>query len=129
MADHNPETPRRVGKLLVLESGSRTVVEFASEQLDDWLAADASRKQLLELLDEHACDTLVFDLTGMEYLSSSWLELLIAPVRQGVRVCLCNVSAHLQSILQRTRLDQLVEIHARGLPADGQSSEREAPIQ
>lgn len=110
------------GRLLVIESGRRIVVRLDREHLDDWSEADTCREQLLDLIDKHAGETVTFDLTGIPYLSSGWLELLIAPVREGVTVTLTNVSPHLRTILGRTRLDRLVEVCQPGQSTECDSS-------
>ena len=73
------------------------------------LAAEC-RDGLLQLLDECVCEHLLIDADGINFLSSSWLELLVSPIREGVDVSLCNVSSHLRTILERTRLERLVAI-------------------
>jgi anti-anti-sigma factor len=115
MADDNLTTQRHVGEFQIFESGPRTIVGFTGEQTADWLEADACRQQLLDLIDECGCESLIFDLTGVDYLSSSWLSLVVAPTRKGVSVTLYDVSPHLRAILRRTRLDMLVTIHQHGL--------------
>jgi anti-anti-sigma factor len=115
MADDNLTMHRRVGEFQLFESGPRTVVGFTGEQPANWFEADACRQQLLDLIDECGCESLIFDLTGVEYLSSSWLALVVAPTRKGVSVTLYDVSPHLRAILRRTRLDRLVTIRQLGL--------------
>jgi anti-anti-sigma factor len=110
MADDNLRMQRRVGEFQIFESGPRTVVGFTGEQPADWLEADACRQQLLDLIDECGCESLIFDLTGVDYLSSGWLALVVAPTQKGVSVTLYDVSPHLRAVLRRTRLDGLVTI-------------------
>jgi anti-anti-sigma factor len=113
MTNNELEARRHLGEFQAFEAGRRTVVGFDGEQPQDWLPAEGCRKQLLELLNNSQCETLVFDLTGVNYLASSWLELFVAPIRRGVQVSLCSVSPHMESILRRTRLDRLIEIRTR----------------
>lgn len=110
MANSGVKSKRDIGPIHVLETGARTIVRVSREPLDDWLLAAECREQLLELLHEGVCENLIVDVEGLTYLSSSWLELLVSPVREGMSVCLCNVSAHLRTILERTRLERIIEI-------------------
>lgn len=110
MANTHVNPQRDIGPLHVLEAGTRTAMRLSDEPLDDWLLATECRERLLELLDECVCEKLVVDVRGLTFLSSSWLELLVSPVREGVDVSICNVSPHLRSILERTRLERLIEI-------------------
>lgn len=99
-----------IGPLHVVKSGQDTTISFTAEPSNDWMMAAECRDRLLQLLDECVCERLLIDAEGINFLSSSWLELLVSPIREGVDVSLCNVSSHLRTILERTRLERLVSI-------------------
>ena len=99
-----------IGPLHIVESGQRTTIQFTSEPSNDWMQAAECRERLLELRDQCVCERLVIDADGINFLSSSWLELMVSPIREGVDVCLNNVSTHLRTVLERTRLERLIEI-------------------
>ena len=58
--------------------------------------------------------TIVLNFSGMEYMNSSGIGLLVTMLiranRQGQRLLACGLSEHYQHIFQLTRLDEAIRI-------------------
>ena len=97
--------------LKVYEVGKLTVVGFGGEEVLDHLNVAACRDELIALIQEHQCETLAFDLTGVKLIPSGLLGLLASLRQQNVAVHLYNPSADIREVLEITKLDQIMEIH------------------
>jgi len=95
----------------VYEAGRLTVVGFGGHDVLDGLNIADCRDELTELIREHQCRFLAFDLTGVKLLPSGMLGLLASLRKLSVAVMLYNPNRDIREVLQITNLDQLVEIH------------------
>ena len=103
---------QRASALEIYQAGELTVIGFGGrEVLDDMNVADC-RDELVELIRDHSCHVLAFDLTRVRLIPSGLLGLLASIRKQGVEVHLYNPSADIREVLEITKLDQVLEMHA-----------------
>jgi anti-sigma B factor antagonist len=102
-----PEDP---AVLKIYQTGELTVVGFGGRDVPDEVCIAAYRTQLLDLIAQHDCKILAFDLTGVQLVPSGMLGVL-SSIRQRVgRVELYNPSPDVMEVLRITKFDQLFEI-------------------
>ncbi len=100
-----------ISELEVYEAGELTVIGFGGREVLDHLNMAECRDEIADLIRDHACSTLAFDLTGVRLLPSGLLGLLASVKRQGVEVHLYNPSADIREVLEITKLDKLFHLH------------------
>ena len=100
-----------ISELEVYEAGELTVIGFGGRELLDHLNLAECRDEVTELIRDHGCSTLAFDLTGVRLIPSGLLGLLASVHRQGVEVHLYNPSADIREVLDITRLDKMFHLH------------------
>lgn len=100
-----------ISELEVYEAGELTVIGFGGRELLDHLNLAECRDEVTELIRDHGCSTLAFDLTGVRLIPSGLLGLLASVHRQGVEVHLYNPSADIREVLDITRLDRMFHLH------------------
>ena len=102
--------PEDAAVLSVYQTGELTVVGFGGRDVPDEVCIAGYRQQLLELIAQHQCKVLAFDLTGVQLIPSGMLGVL-SSLRQRVgRIELYNPSADVMDVLRITKFDQLFEI-------------------
>lgn len=114
---HPPEPEFKLGALpedpavmKVYQTGELTVVGFGGKDVPDEVCIAGYRAQLLDLIAQHHCKTLAFDLTGVQLIPSGMLGVL-SSLRQRVdRIELYNPSVDVLEVLRITKFDQLFEI-------------------
>ncbi|MEK6258304.1 MAG: STAS domain-containing protein [Planctomycetota bacterium] len=100
-----------VTELEVYQAGVLTVIGFGGREiLDDLNFADC-REELAELVREHDCTSLAFDLTGVRLISSDLLGIIASTQCQGIEVHLFNPSGDIREMLEITRLDKFLYVH------------------
>lgn len=104
-------TAFKTDNLQVYEAGELTVVGFGRKDVLDHVNVAQCRDELAQIIQDHQCQTLAFDLTGVKLIPSGMLGLLASLHRLGVTVLLCNPSEDIKEILQITHLDQFVDVH------------------
>ena len=105
-----PRPPADLSVLKVYQTGEVTVVGFEGQDVPSDLCVAGYRTQLLDLIAQHNCKLIAFDLTGVKLLPSGMLGLL-ASIRQRVtHVEMYNCSADVIEVLQITHFDRLVKI-------------------
>ena len=102
--------PRRANYLNVYQSGKLTVVSFVSAELLDQIIVSECRAEIGELIKEHNCEVLAFDLTGVKLVPSGMLGMLASLGRLGVQVLVYNPSDEIREVLEITRLDSLLQV-------------------
>lgn len=98
--------------LEIYQAGELTVIGFGGREILDDLNLSECRDELVTLIREHNCRVLAFDLTRVRLVPSGLLGLLASIRKQGVEVHLYNASADIRDVLEITKLDQVLEIHA-----------------
>ena len=102
-----PEDPT---VLKIYQTGELTVVGFGGRDVPDEVCIAAYRTQLLDLIAEHQCKVLAFDLTGVQLVPSGMLGVLTS-IRQRVdRLEIYNPSPDVKDVLKLTKLDRLFDI-------------------
>lgn len=90
--------------LKIYETGKVTVVGFDNVDIPDEYCVSSYREQLGKLINEHKCEILAFDLTGLKLVPSGMLGLLVSMRNRGVQVELYNPSDALKETLAITKL-------------------------
>lgn len=115
--DETPTPALRLGELpddpavlKVYQTGELTVVGFGGRDVPNEVCIAAYRTQLFDLIAQHQCQVLAFDLTGVQLVPSGMLGVL-SSLRQRVgRVELYNPSPEVMEVLRITHLDELFDI-------------------
>ena len=94
----------------VYQSGRLTVVGFIGQELPAYDRVEQCRDELAELIKSNDCETLAFDLTGVPFIPSGILGLLVSLGQLGVDVRLYNPSEHVQDVLKTTKLDRRIHV-------------------
>jgi len=97
--------------LEVYKAGKLTVVGFGGEQNLDYVGVPECRDEITQLVEQHKCTVLAFDLTGVKLLPSGMLGLLASLRDLGVEVNVYNPSDDIREVLEITKLDQLIQVH------------------
>ena len=101
------------GKALfqVYQAGELTVLGFGDRDvLDDYNVAQC-RDEIAQLVRQHHCQALAFDLTGIKLMPSGLLGLLASLKRLGIDVHVFNPSEDVREVLEITKLKAFMEIH------------------
>lgn len=101
----------KTDNLQVYEAGKLTVVGFGRHDVLDHVNVPRCRDELTQLIRDHDCETLAFDLTGIKLIPSGMLGLLASLPKLGVTVLLCNPSEDIKEVLEITNLNKFVEVH------------------
>jgi anti-sigma B factor antagonist len=96
--------------LKIYQTGELTVVGFGGQDVPDEVCIAAYRDQLFELVEQHQCKVLAFDLTGVTLVPSGMLGVLTSLRNKVGRVEIYNPSPDVREVLHMTRLEQLFEI-------------------
>ncbi len=97
--------------LEVYQSGVLTVVGFGGRVLLDQVDLTGCREEIMNLIKQHGCQTLAFDVTGVKLIPSGLLGLLDSIREQGVEVHIYNPSDDTREVLKVTKLDKIMPIH------------------
>lgn len=96
--------PNDPGVLKVYQTGFLTVVGFGGQDVPDEVCIAAYRDQLMRLIDEHQCQVLAFDLSGVKLIPSGMLGVLTTLRKRVAQVELYNPSEDIQNVLKLTNL-------------------------
>jgi anti-sigma B factor antagonist len=95
-----------------IRSPSESVIELEGEI--DLKEAPAIRSVVVPILEKKP-SRLLFDMTGVSYIDSSGLAVLIEAYQQlsrhGGEVALCGLAKNVASVLKLARLDLIFTIH------------------
>jgi anti-sigma B factor antagonist len=100
-----------VTELEVYQPGELTVIGFGGREILDHLNIDDCRDEIADLIREHDCKTLAFDLTGVRLISSDLLGIIASTQCRGVEVHLFNPSDDIREVLEITKLDKFLFVH------------------
>jgi anti-anti-sigma regulatory factor len=92
--------------LRVIESGYRTVVEFADSDAirDGAFDVRRCREEIEDLVEKHGCRDLRFDLDNISRLPSGFLGLVTSLDSRGVHVSVCHASAFVREVFESANL-------------------------
>jgi anti-anti-sigma factor len=96
--------------LSVYKTGPLTVVGFGGQEVLDQVDIGACRNEILNLVAQHGCQVLAFDLTGVKLIPSGMLGLLASLRKQNIEVQLYNPSPDVREVLEITKLDQVMQV-------------------
>ena len=117
--DHEPQTSDSALKLgdlkdpnvlKIYQTGELTVVGFGGQDVPDEVCIAAYREQLFQLIKDHNCKVLAFDLTGVTLIPSGMLGVLTSLRSKVQRLELYNPSEDVREVLHMTRLGNLFDI-------------------
>jgi anti-anti-sigma factor len=97
----------------VQQAGKLIVLAFAQHDIPGYERVVDCRDAIVNLIEEHHCEVIAFDLTGVPFLPSGILGLLVSLRRLGVQVHLYNPSDHIRKVLRVTKLDEDIKIRER----------------
>jgi len=96
--------------LHIYQVGELTVVGFGGVDVPDEACIADYRAQLTELIQQHNCKTLAFDLSGVTVVPSGMLGVLISLKKTGLEIELYNPSADILDVLAITKLDGMFTV-------------------
>lgn len=96
--------------LKVYQTGELTVVGFGGCDVPDEVCVAAYRTQLFDLIEQHHCRVMAFDLTGVRFVPSGMLGVLASIRKRVEHVELYNPSPDVMEVLRITQFDCLFEI-------------------
>ena len=103
------------------EHGKYTVASFDTPTLMNVTDVDRVRGDLLRLVREGKRSHLVLDFTGVQFISSQLIGILVSLHKEltaaGGTLTLCGLSAKLLELIKITRLDRILSIKASGAEA------------
>lgn len=99
------------GMLEVYEAGRLTVLGFGGRDVLEHINLSECRDEIAALIEEHQCESLAFDLTGVRLMPSGLLGLLASLRQLGVEVHLYNPSEDVREVLEITRLERVMQVH------------------
>ena len=117
--DHEPQTSDSALKLgdlkdpnvlKIYQTGELTVVGFGGQDVPDEVCIAAYREQLFQLIKDHNCKVLAFDLTGVTLIPSGMLGVLTSLRSKVQRLELYNPSEDVREVLHMTRLGNQFDI-------------------
>jgi anti-sigma B factor antagonist len=100
-----------MGLLEVYQAGELTVVGFGGREILDHFSLAEYRDELVSLIDEHHCESLAIDLTGVKIIPSGMLGVLASIHRMNVEVHLYNACEEIREVVEITRLDRVLHLH------------------
>ncbi|MDZ4683741.1 MAG: STAS domain-containing protein [Planctomycetaceae bacterium] len=102
--------PHDPSVLKVYQTGPLTVVGFGGVDVPDEVCIAGYRDQLMQLVTEHQCSVLAFDLTGVKLVPSGMLGVLISLRKRVQRMELYNPSPDVEEVLRVTNLISQFEL-------------------
>jgi anti-sigma B factor antagonist len=96
--------------LKVYQTGELTVVGFGGRDVPDEVCIAAYRTQLFELVAQHHCKVLAFDMTGVKLVPSGMLGVLSSMLSRVEKVEVYNPSEDVREVLRITNLDRLFDV-------------------
>jgi len=104
--------------LRIYQVGELTVVGFGGVDVPDEACIADYRTQLTELIEQHNCKTLAFDLSGVTVVPSGMLGVLISLKKTGLEIELYNPSPDILDVLAITKLDGMFTVREVDLDSE-----------
>lgn len=92
-------------------AGELTVIGFGGREILDQLNLAECYDEIRDLIRENRCRTVAFDFTGVRWIPSGLLGVLMAAYRQTGDVHIYNPSTDIREVLEITKLDRVLAIH------------------
>jgi anti-sigma B factor antagonist len=96
--------------LKVYQTGPLTVVGFGGVDVPDEVCIAGYRDQLMKLIDDHGCNVLAFDLSGVKLVPSGMIGVLVSLRKRVDRLELYNASPDVEDVLKLTNLISLFDL-------------------
>ena len=96
--------------LKVVQAGEVTIMAFGEQGARDTTCIVTYHNKLVELIDQHKCRSLIFDMRGVWFLPSKVLGALLSLRKLVDRIELQNLSDDVREVLHVTQLDQAFHI-------------------
>jgi anti-anti-sigma factor len=94
----------------IYQAGPLTVVGFSGTDLPQYERVVTCRNDLSAYLKSQNCRTLAFDLTGVPFIPSGILGVLVSLRQEGFDLLVYNPSPAVQDVLSVTKLDQVIDV-------------------
>lgn len=94
----------------IYQAGKLTVVGFRGKEIPAGFWIGGYKHSLAHIVQEHDCEELAFDFTGVTNVPSGMLGLFASLGDLGVTLSVYNPNDDVREILHATNLNQLVEI-------------------
>jgi anti-sigma B factor antagonist len=104
--------PHDPSVLKVYQTGPLTVVGFGGVDVPDEICIAGYREQLVHLVEQHQCQVLAFDLSGVKLVPSGMLGVLVSLRKRVQRLELYNASSDVEDVLRLTNLISLFDLKA-----------------
>jgi anti-anti-sigma factor len=110
--DHNPEisVSRITDVFQVHKRGRVTVIGVNPDGVTDYCRVEQCRDELLSILKKAHCVVARFDLSGIPFVASGVLGLLVSLRKSNIDVQIQNASEHVRDVIRATRLDKMLEL-------------------
>ncbi len=99
------------GLLQIYEAGKLTVLGFGGKSIHDQINIAELRDEIVQLIRDHKCEVLAFDLTGVRIMPSGMLGLFASLRKLNVEVHIYNPSDDVREVLEFTKLNRLLHVH------------------
>lgn len=96
--------------LRVLQSGEVTAITFGDRGVRDAACINTFYSQILDLIEQNQCRSLILDMKGVWFLPSRTLGAFLSLRKCVERIELRNVSNELHESLRVAQLDQLLHV-------------------
>jgi anti-anti-sigma factor len=100
-----------IGELEIYQAGQLTVIGFGGREYLDQLDLSNCYDEIIELIRENDCRSLAVDLTGVKWIPSGLLGVLMSVHRLTGDVHVYNPSKDIREVLEVTRLNRVLHLH------------------
>lgn len=100
-----------LSELEVYHAGELTVLGFGGRAVMHDFNMARYRDEVADLVRQHRCRAMAFDLTGVWTLPSGFTGVLTCLIRQGLEVHLFNACDDIRESLELVGLDRLLHLH------------------
>jgi anti-anti-sigma factor len=104
--------------LEIYSVGPLTVLGFYGREVLEGFTALECRDLIKQIVAEHQCHTIAFDLTNVKLIPSGMLGLFASMKKSGIDVMLFNPSPSIREILEIMRLDTILYIDEVEIPVE-----------
>ncbi len=96
----------------VRKTGSKIIIGFTNPDAEfPMQSGPEAYQQLVELVQQHECKVLVFDIRDIRMLPSSMLGLIASMSKHVEDLYLYNPTDDVREVVEVTKLDQLMELY------------------
>ncbi len=96
--------------LTLVQNGESTIVSFGGCEILDQVNVAACREQITEIVKQNQTKTLSFEMTGVRFIPSGMLGLLVSLRDIVTKIQILNPSEDVREVLEITKLNQIFEV-------------------